>query len=415
MKKWIAVWSVIIIMATITGGCAPEQKQDPDNVWEDEIITVYQSKAKGGVACPRLYTLQDNTLLCSFDANDDAGGYSVIKVVRSTDDGKTWSTDTVVSSTPDRICANGTIFQLDSGEILVAYRANIGTDGKAETHPRHTAIKVSISRDNGYTWEDHSTVISYENNEGGVYEPCFVEIGGVPTLFYANDSVGPLDQLGTGKNADGTDQAAVTSLDYQNIEYIQLIDGKWQNRTIVCNGMNSGSRDGMPGVTQLKDGSWMVAYEANNAGGKYPFVLRYKISPDGLTWDTSPASGRGELLHSPTLAGRKDSGPALVTLPNGRIFCGFQTDEQANQAGDAFQTMRVMVSLGDTAESLEDSENWGPVYDVFETPPIYNSFWNGVAVHGEYAYAITSTNYPSNSIRLRRAVLSRFVEAQNPS
>ena len=415
MIKWIAIGGVIIMLTALASGCSKEKKQDPDNVWEEKPITVYESKSKGGVACPRLYTLRDNTLLCSFDANDDNGGYSLIKVVRSTDGGETWSRDTVVSSTPDRICANGTMYQMESGEILLAYRANIGADGKAETTPRHTAIKVSVSRDNGFTWENHSTVISYENNAGGVYEPCFVEIGGIPTLFYANDAVDRLDKLGTGKNPDGTHQAAVNSLSYQNIEYIQLIDGQWQNRTIVCNGMNSGSRDGMPGVTQLKDGSWMVSYEANNTGGKYPFVLRYKISPDGLSWDTSPARGRGELLHRSEVLGRKDSGPALVTLPNGRIFCGFQTDEKANKAGDPFQTMRVMVSLGDTAESLADSENWGPVYDVFETPPIYGSLWNGVAVHGDYAYAITSTNYPTNSIRLRRAVLSRFIDAQDLS
>ena len=402
--------TVMLLMAVLTG-CKGELPKDPADLWEEKNILVYGSKGRGGVACPRLYTLQDGSLMCSFDANDDKGGYSVIKVVRSTDQGMTWSRDVVVSNTPDRICANGTIYQMKNGDILVAYRANIGADGVAETTPRHTAIKVSISRDNGETWEDHSTAIAYENNAGGVYEPWFVEINGVPTLFYANDSVDEYGKLGTGKNADGTHQAAVSNLDYQNIELIQLIDGEWKNRTVVCNGMNSDSRDGMPGVTQLADGRWMVAYEANNMRSKYPFVLRYKISEDGLTWDTSVANGRGELLHTPSVLGRKDSGPALVTLPNGRVFCGFQTDEAANKAGDAFQTMRVMVSLSDDPATFNTIDNWGEVYDVFETPPIYNSFWNGVAVHGDYAYAITSTNYPTNSIRLRRAHLSKFVEA----
>lgn len=408
MRRLCTIW-VIIMMLMSLSGCAEKVQKDPEDVWEEKVISVYESKKRGGVACPRLYTLADNTLLCSFDANDDNGGYSVIKVVRSTDDGLTWSRDTVVSDTPDRICANGTMYQLENGDILLAYRANIGADGKAETTPRHTAIKVSVSHDNGYTWGNHSTVIAYENNAGGVYEPCFVNIGGVPTIFYANDAVGELAELGVGKTADGTHQPAVTSLAYQNIEYIQWIDGEWKNRTIVCNGMNSGSRDGMPAITQLKDGRWMVAYEANNTGGKYPFVLRYKLSDNGLTWDTSIVSGRGNLLHSPSVLGRKDSGPALVTLPNGRIFCGFQTDEKANTAGDAFQTMRVMISLGDTGEALDQTENWGEVYDVFETPPIYNSFWNGVAVHGNYAYAVTSTNYPSNSIRMRRILLDKLV------
>ena len=119
MRRLCTIW-VIIMMLMSLSGCAEKVQKDPEDVWEEKVISVYESKKRGGVACPRLYTLADNTLLCSFDANDDNGGYSVIKVVRSTDDGLTWSRDTVVSDTPDRICANGTMYQLENGDILLA-------------------------------------------------------------------------------------------------------------------------------------------------------------------------------------------------------------------------------------------------------------------------------------------------------
>ena len=357
-----------------------------------------------------MITLKDNTILCAFDANDDNGGNSVIKVVRSTDDGLTWSSSDakVVSSTADRNCANPTLFQMDNGDILIAYRAMIDkTGGK-----RDSAIKVSISTDNGYTWRDHSTVISYLHNAGGgVYEPCFVSIGGKLTEFFANDSVGPGNSIGIGKDGGGNDQPAVTSLSYQNIEYLQWSGSAWTNRTIACNGTNSGSRDGMPTVAQLSNGNWILGYEANNYNG-HPFVLRFKVSANGTTWDTSVATGKGTVFSIPKITGRKVSGPQFLVLPgSGRVAAGYQTDDDATVAGDQYSAMRVMISDSATAENWGSASGWGEIYDIFDTPANKYSLWNGMAVHKNYIFALTSTNWPNNSIRIRRADISNLPAA----
>ena len=178
----------------------------------------------------------------------------------------------------------------------------------------------------------------------------------------------------------------------------------WTNRTIACNGMNSKSRDGMPGITQLGDGSWMLAYEANNMTN-YPFVLRYKISADGLNWttDTSAAS-IGTAFYVPKKTGRKASGAILVTLPDGRVACGFQTDEDAAFADDLVCSMRVMVTKDSNPQNWGVS-GWGKVYDPFKTPADKYSLWNGLSLHKNYLIAATSTNYPDNSILTQRAYI----------
>ena len=360
----------------------------------------YIAQPYGGVACPRMLTLQNGTILCAFDANDTQGGNSVIKVIQSTNGGNSWqgtnqATENAVMQRNDQmIYANPSLFQLDNGDVLVAYRGLSAGSGV-----KNSGLFVSVSHDNGVTWSTHSTILSYNQHDGGVYEPCLVEINGTPTVFYANDSVAAAGEtVGTGV-VGGNHQPAVTSLAYQNIEYMQWDGSQWGNRTIACNGANSGSRDGMPGVTQLQDGSWMLAYEANNTSGTYPFILRYKISEDGLNWDTAPGTGNGTAFCIADTEGRKTSGPALATLPDGRVVCVFQTDQDASQAGDSNSTLRLMIS-----ESADPADGWGEWMDVFSTPDGNSSVWNGVALSGNQLFVLTSTNYPSNSIYIRRAV-----------
>ena len=360
----------------------------------------YASKSQGGTACPRMLTLKNGTILCAFDANDTQGGNSVIKVIQSKDGGNSWQgtnkvKENAVMQRSDRlIYANPSMLQLANGDVLIAYRGLSG-DGVKDS-----GLFVSVSHDNGITWSAHSTIISYDQRLGGVYEPCLVEIGGIPTVFYANDSLAAAGEtVGTGVSGD-RHQPAVDSLAYQNIEYMQWDGAKWGNRTIACNGRNAGSRDGMPGITQLKDGRWMLAYEASNTDGKYPFILRYKISRDGLKWSTAPGGGNGLAFCIPDTEGRKASGPALVTLPDGRVACVFQTDQDASEAGDSRSTLRLMLSKSD-----DPVDGWGEWMDVFQTPDGKCSVWNGAAISGHHLFVLTSTNYPSNSIYIRRAVL----------
>ena len=387
----------------------PDQCEEAIRGFVGKFITwapmqsLYVSSSLGGVAYPRMLTLENGTILCAFDANDTIGGNSIIKVFQSTDDGKTWSAtneanDNAVMERSDHyIYANPNMLQMKNGDVIIAYRGLSSNDGGS---PRDTGIFVSVSRDNGITWEPHSTVIRYDQHFGGVYEPIFVEIDGVPTVFYANDTVQQEGET-IGIDMDGeAHQPAVPSLAYQNIEFMQWIDGEWGNRTVVCCGVNSGSRDGMPSLTQLADGRWMLAFEATNTDERYAFVLRYKLSDDGLHWNTDAGTGNGIVLCVPATKGRKTAGPALATLPDGRIVCVFQTDDGAAEKGDDRSRVRMMLS-----ETADPSDGWGEWFDVFDTPDGNYSLWNGCGISHGQLFVLTSTNYPSNSIYIRRAAL----------
>ena len=370
--------------------------------WEPKQL-LYDSSSLGGVAYPRMLTLKNGTILCAFDGNDTKGGNSIIKVYQSQDGGKTWSPtneendNSVMEPSDQYIYANPNMMQLKNGDVLIAYRGLSSDDSYS---PRDTGIFVSVSHDNGVTWEPHSTVIKYDRHTGGVYEPVFAMLKGVPTVFYANDSA-PWDGEMIGTDMNGTaHQPAVPSLSYQNIEYMQLINGEWGNRTIVCNGVNSNSRDGMPGLTQLADGRWMLAFEASNTSGRYSFVLRYKLSDDGLHWNTDRGTGNGTILCVPSAKGCKTAAPALTTLPDGRIVCVFQTDDGASERGDGNSRVRIMVS-----ETADPADGWGNWADLFDTPDGYYSLWNGCGMSHERLFVLTSTNYPSNSVYICRAAL----------
>ena len=226
--------------------------------WEPKQL-LYDSSSLGGVAYPRMLTLKNGTILCAFDGNDTKGGNSVIKVYQSKDGGKTWgptneeNDNSVMEPSDQYIYANPNMMQLKNGDVLIAYRGLSSDDSYS---PRDTGIFVSVSHDNGVTWEPHSTVIKYDRHTGGVYEPVFAMLKGVPTVFYANDSA-PWDGEMIGTDMNGTaHQPAVPS-------FWRTADGCWHSRPptpaggipLYC-GINSlttgctGTPTGEPGMEQ---------------------------------------------------------------------------------------------------------------------------------------------------------------------
>ena len=144
----------------------------------------------------------------------------------------------------------------------------------------------------------------------------------------------------------------------------------------------------------------MLAFEASNTSGRYSFVLRYKLSDDGLHWNTDRGTGNGTILCVPSAKGCKTAAPALTTLPDGRIVCVFQTDDGASERGDGNSRVRIMVS-----ETADPADGWGNWADLFDTPDGYYSLWNGCGMSHERLFVLTSTNYPSNSVYICRAAL----------
>jgi hypothetical protein len=341
-----------------------------DLKWENQTISVYKPSS-GGVWYPRVFELNNGDLICGFDTNEGTSN-AVIKTVTSSDGGLTWSKTAVTASKFSQYkCANAAFYQHKNGELWVAYRANQNVNNQL-----YTSIRISKSTDNGKTWAEHS-IVAEETGTGGVYEPIFVEIGNELAIFYANDSLN-----------------VVSSGDHQNIEYKVWKNGKWSDKYIASNGNSTRSRDGMPAVARLSNGNYLLAIESTAMRSQYPFILKLKSSSDGYNW------GSLKTIYMPSKTGRKAAAPYLLQLPDGRVVISFQTDEDMSQAGDKYSEMKLMISTD--ASCTKFSKAFAP----FNTPEGYNSIWNGISLYkNQYLLAVSSTNYPSSQIVLRRAGL----------
>ena len=330
-----------------------------DFQWKDgEVTTV---KTTGGY--PRLYALQDGTLLLGCDG---------MTVYRSTDGGKTWS-DGIHTSNKHAGTANAAFIQTDDGTIYMGFRST-----------RHTAsgsfyasIQVSYSTDNGYTWKHHSTV--YENTEEdgqykGVWEPHFGIMNGKLTCFYANDSTN------------------ITT--YQNIEYKQWDPEakEWTNRTIVCNGEDHQSRDGMPVWQQLSTGEYVCVVEAFNKNDNNCFAVKLTYSTDGVKWSEPVTVMRAKK------SGTVCAAPYIVELPTGQLVISCQTNELEGTPDNVF-CMSTVISDGTPVSLLTEKNFTDHDYVFADQTPSASSMWNGMYVWNDSIYACSVT--PSG-IRINR-------------
>ena len=313
--------------------------------------------------------MKDGTLICGFDTTEGSAN-TVIKVVTSTDGGNTWGgTGIVASKYPQYECANVAFYQLDSGELWAAYRANKDINGQY-----YSSIRISKSNDNGATWSDHS-VAAEERGTGGVYEPIFCKIGNDIAIVYANDSL-----------------EAVPSSACQNIEFRLWKNGSWNEIHIASDGSVTRSRDGMPGITQLSNGSYLLTIESTSMRSKNPYVIQIKSSSDGYDWSSSLRT-----IYVPNKSSKKAAAPYVLQLPDGRVAVSFQTDENMSKTGDDYSEMKIMISTDASCTVF------GKAFKPFTTPDGYNSVWNGMALYKGQLIAVSSTNYPFNQIIMRKA------------
>lgn len=315
---------------------------------------------------PRMIQLRDGSLLCAWD-----GMY----VSKSCDYGRTWSAP--VKASQERFdhlaAANAALAELDNGDILLGYRAI----GNVEAG-FYTSLQVSVSRDGGDTWKFHSTIDEHIG-DGGVWEPHFGYIDGVLTVFFADDCA---DRMGfTG---------------YQYIEYLQYMDGEWRNRTVVSDGNQHKSRDGMPTWVRLSDGGYFLVIEAWDTEGDGRMMVKTLSSPDGIHW-SEPTP-----LYRSSGAGSKAAAPFVCELPDSRLLISFQTDEDSTKKGDGYSMMKT-VTLDRVTGAVSEAEV------PFETPDGCHSIWNGLCMAedptGEhFIYALSGTDYPEHGVHIRRAV-----------
>lgn len=246
----------------------------------------------------RLTKLSDGTWLCALTIYDNNGyahmsswGGTRLQVFKSTDNCRTWKLISTISDN-NRDLDNAQIVQLPNGELRLAARSVRWQESYR--------IYIYKSTDGGVTWPYLSTLDANEGTAGslgnpdkGIYEPHFQILNdGSLACFYANEK-------------------HVT----ENPSYSQIISEKisndggatWGKEIWVAWDNNSAGRPGMPVVTKMANGNYIVVFEVVGTQDANVFC---KTSSDGKTW----ASGIGSQIPN------QKAGPYITSLSDGRLM-----------------------------------------------------------------------------------------------
>ncbi len=280
------------------------------------------------------------------------------------DDFKTRTTsygwDYIPNTETQVLSSNFCPIQLPDGRIVIFYRTN-PTETTSGSGIYYGSIRAIVSSDYGNTWTRKTLFENYASEKKGAYEPFPVIDGTTMHVYFA------CDIQTTQAGGLGPDNSAFTTYeDYVGVKYQNIL------RTTVDfsdNGFAIGStsiaieanasfrRPGMPTITKLLDGSYVMAIEHNGdleLGSKVWMVVALSYSTDLIHW-TTPTT-----IIQPNHTGKKNGSynyyrcgaPVIQLLPSGRIAVSYMTNEyysgyECEAVGgtdDWFRTQELAVS-----------------------------------------------------------------------
>ncbi|WP_364145878.1 RICIN domain-containing protein [Paenibacillus sp. LPE1-1-1.1] len=367
-KMRIAASSTALLLVLTTLLACFQAFAAPGLAWPTNTSTVF-APSNGGVWYPRLLKLNNNDILASFDTNA-GGGKTRIMIARSNDGGHNWSPAIQAAADASGDVGNGQMLQLANGDIWLSYRLVVQSGSNYNTY-----LRTRKSTDGGNTWSDlangqigATTASSFK----GLWEPHLQMLGNTVAVYYADD--GP---------------AAAGTTGLQKLIMKTWTGNGWSAETVVSDGVAAGSRDGMPVVTQMADGRYMLVFEATDVAG-HPFVIKYKISADGYNWNVPR-----QTLYIPSKAGKKAGAPFVVKLGDGRLLVSFQTDNDSINTGDAYSSMYTMISA-------DNGATWQFRTNIFPVSDSTSSNWNALLpIDATHVLAATSSNYPGSGVYVR--------------
>ncbi|MFT4259093.1 RICIN domain-containing protein [Microbacterium sp.] len=334
LRRVIArIGSAVAVVAVVLGGMSA-----PAAVAETfGVSTMYTPPAAAPtpkVLYPRAITLQNGTMLASFEQYTN--GTPVLPIFRSTDKGRTW---TRISSVRDTVNGWGLryqpqLFQLPSAIGNYPAGTIIAAGNSIPNDLSETKLDVYASTDGGYTWSFVSSIarggVALPNNgETPVWEPFFVFANGKLSAFYSDQRDPAYGQkIVHQTTSDLTTWGAVVN-DVTNSRY--------------------SDRPGMPVITKLPDGRYMMTYENGGAAEGY-FSVYYKFSTDIESWGNKST----QVLR--TTDGIVPTGSPYVTwIPSGGpqgtivVSASSSSDLFLNTSGGAKNTwtrVPIQVSAG---------------------------------------------------------------------
>lgn len=382
---------VLACGAACTGGGdnPPDNGQEPSQpsgtfsqtlTFTDKAVISHDANHAYG----RIVEADDGTLIATAEDFSDSG----IPIYRSTDRGKTFTKNEENVHDPNY---EGYAFDARWQPTLYVLPEDVGTemkkgdillvatsiDGSAETFYQ-TVLNLYISKDVGLTWSFLSEITrsgnmaSTNGDENGCWEGnLYVNAEGMLTCIFA----------------DETDHKNHS----QRIAMKTTADGKtWSELQEVVALDSPTQRPGMPCVTKIKDGKYLLTIEMVGENG---VPIYWKTSDDGIDW--GPVNEKGNKIQAEVTVVDAISGKERKTtaFPGSSPFCVW-TPYGADENGTIFVTAQRTEYSGSRPAD-------GALMDFFVSYDL-GATWS--LVDHPLAYFENNNNRPaySNSMHLSR-------------
>ena len=393
----------------------------------EKLIGEFNFKNLGEMECPeypRLYQLSNywnNNWLLGGNGKDGK-----VYVQKSKNEGKNWTLPIVVSHYPEHICSNVALYELPNHDIISAYKVE-GHYLSLNPEIRHNRkICSSISHDGGETWTNLGIIVDnfelaerlgrtklsaikaceYENMIG-FFDPFIEKINNQITVFYADDFTTVFTKPIGKENIDNYRAQNIYSqtfdIDKNKWSYERniIIDGTIKNSPTNSNLKKRYSRNGMPVVNTMKDGTYVLVFESTYRDKDYQFLTSSSLdyynwneillsySKDGIIW-SNPVE-----IYIPKNEQSRARAPFVVSTENNQLIISFQTDEDSITSGyfsDINSIMKVMISKPGIDIKDINKDSFYALCNSNNSKFGQKSIWNGMMIIKNILYTCSSDN-----------------------